>query len=207
MASTMKVTPIYKYTNNIPNQLEIKLSFSLHACQLEKVLKAHTRLLVACVGCAKVKISRALLLPTCLQAWQQAAKSTPILAIHWLHCLRRLMFEAGSRWRRIGGFELLLHLQKPILSHGIFNAEGRREEALLVEEEEVLIDGLSAAQASSIKQPEVIETLETSHFHPLFFGQKECQHKSGQKKWPERSTAGLQHMPSSCPQTACGEPL
>ena len=160
-----------------------------------------------CVGCAKVKISRALLLPTCLQAWQQAAKSTPILAIHWLHCLRRLMFEAGSRWRRIGGFELLLHLQKPILSHGIFNAEGRREEALLVEEEEVLIDGLSAAQASSIKQPEVIETLETSHFHPLFFGQKECQHKSGQKKWPERSTAGLQHMPSSCPQTACGEPL
>ena len=110
---------------------------------------------------------------------------SPSLALHWLHCLgrlRRLMFEAGSRWSRIGGFELLLHLQKPILSHGIFNAEGRREEALLVEEEEVLIDGLSAAQASSIKPPEVIETLETPHFHPLFFGQKECQHKSGQKK-------------------------
>ena len=195
--------PVYKYTNNIPHQLEIKLSFSLHACQLEKVLKARTTCLVASsclcsssicwhvpyVGCAKViKISTALLLPTCLQGWQQAAKSTPILAL-----------EAGSRWSRIRGFELLLHLQKPILSHGIFNAEGRREEALLVEEEEVLIDRLV--------QPEVIETLETPHFRPLFFGQKECQRKSGQKKWPERSTAGLQHMPSSCPRTACGEPL
>lgn len=110
---------------------------------------------------------------------------SPSLALHWLHCLhclRRLMFEGGSRWSRIGGFELLLHLQKPILSHGIFNAEGRREEALLVEEEEVLIDGLSAAQASSIKQPEVIETLETPHFILFSLDKKNANTRVVKKK-------------------------
>ena len=121
------------------------------------------------------------LLPTCLQAWQQAAQSTPILALHRLRRVRCLIFEAGSLWSRIGGFELLPHLQKPLLSHGILNAEGRREEALLVEEEEVLIDGLSGGPASSIEQRQVIETL---HFHLLFFGQTE---------WPEWQCQSVQN--------------